>query len=102
MGSWLYEYRLNNSSFTSEQWDTINSGVTKDSLSVIEEAIEKNTTDIEEFKSQVNPAITNLQSDVEEISNGLDNKVDKDLFKLTKLTFYMKDGTTQELSVYCS
>ena len=29
LGSWEYEYTLNNSSFTSDQWEAINSGITK-------------------------------------------------------------------------
>lgn len=31
-GSWSYEYTLNNSSFTEEQWKAINSGITKELL----------------------------------------------------------------------
>lgn len=31
-GQWLFEYTLNNSSFTAEQWATINSGLTQNSL----------------------------------------------------------------------
>ena len=31
-GEWLFEYTLNNSSFTAEQWATINSGITSASL----------------------------------------------------------------------
>ena len=33
--SWEYEYTLNNSSFTSAQWDAINSGITKELVSQI-------------------------------------------------------------------
>lgn len=37
---WLFEYELNNSSFTSEQWATINSGLTQSSVTQdIEDAI---------------------------------------------------------------
>ena len=37
---WLYEYELNNSSFTAEQWATINSGLTQSSVTQeIEDAI---------------------------------------------------------------
>lgn len=32
-GEWLFEYELNNSSFTAEQWATINSGLTSSSVS---------------------------------------------------------------------
>lgn len=32
-GAWAYEYTLNNSSFTEEQWKAINSGITNDYLS---------------------------------------------------------------------
>lgn len=31
-GEWLFEYELNNSSFTAEQWATINSGLTQSSV----------------------------------------------------------------------
>lgn len=34
-GSWIFEYSLNNSSFTSEQWKAINSGITADIVALI-------------------------------------------------------------------
>ena len=34
-GAWVYEYTLNNSSFTEEQWKAINSGITNDYLSTL-------------------------------------------------------------------
>lgn len=40
---WLFEYELNNSSFTAEQWATINSGLTQQSVT---QQIEEATSDI--------------------------------------------------------
>lgn len=37
-GAWVYEYTLNNSSFTADQWSAINSGITKEKLEEIESA----------------------------------------------------------------
>ena len=34
-GAWVYEYTLNNSSFTEAQWKAINSGITNDYLSTL-------------------------------------------------------------------
>lgn len=34
--AWEYEYTLNNSSFTSEQWEAINSGITSDLIAYLE------------------------------------------------------------------
>ena len=34
-GAWIYEYTLNNSSFTEAQWKAINSGITNDYLSTL-------------------------------------------------------------------
>ena len=60
---WLFEYALNNSSFTSNQWKTINSNITEEWKNSIETNIE---TEIAERKS----ADTSLQ-------NQINNKVDK-------------------------
>lgn len=59
---WLFEYALNNSSFTSNQWKTINSNITEEWKNSIETDIE---TEIAERKS----ADTSLQ-------NQINNKVD--------------------------
>lgn len=60
---WLFEYALNNSSFTSNQWKAINSNITEEWKNSIETDIE---TEIAERKS----ADTSLQ-------NQINNKVDK-------------------------
>lgn len=39
--SWEYEYTLNNSSFTANQWATINSGATKDKIDSIDDKLGK-------------------------------------------------------------
>lgn len=37
---WLFEYALNNSSFTAAQWETINSGITADEVELINTALQ--------------------------------------------------------------
>ena len=39
-GAWSFEYTLNNSSFTAEQWSAINSGITSDKITTMESNIE--------------------------------------------------------------
>lgn len=40
--SWIFEYALNNSSFTSNQWASINSGVTANDVSLAQSALQPN------------------------------------------------------------
>lgn len=40
--SWQFEYELNNSSFTAEQWAAINSGITSSGVSLISTALQPN------------------------------------------------------------
>lgn len=40
--SWVFEYELNNSSFTAAQWDAINSGITSGDVSLIGTALQPN------------------------------------------------------------
>lgn len=42
--TWEFEYTLNNSSFTAEQWATINSGVTEETIRELEEASANHVT----------------------------------------------------------
>lgn len=65
---WLYEYDLNNSSFTAEQWATINSGLTQASVD----------EDIQEAISQVGSGIEVYDTE-EEMEEDLPNKQDGDL-----------------------
>ena len=59
---WLFEYALNNSSFTSNQWKTINSNITEEWKNSIETDIE---TEISERKS----ADTSLQNQINNKAN---------------------------------
>ena len=45
-GSWVFEYNLNNSSFTSDQWAAINSGATPEIIASIGQVTGKNIGDI--------------------------------------------------------
>ena len=54
--SWVYEYRLNNSSFTSAQWASINSGATTQSIN----QISTNTTNISSLQTSKQDVISDL------------------------------------------
>ena len=43
---WLYEYDLNNSSFTAQQWAVINSGITADKVAEIDETVRFTAQDL--------------------------------------------------------
>lgn len=48
-GSWVFEYALNNSSFTAQQWATINSGATQENIS----QITTNKNDLDDLGDEV-------------------------------------------------
>lgn len=78
-GKWEFEYELNNSSFTAQQWASINSEITKE----LKEQIITNKNNISSNASNISTnasSITNLQNDKEDKSN------------LKKLAY--KDGLT--------
>lgn len=54
--SWVYEYRLNNSSFTSAQWASINSGATTQSIN----QISTNTSNINSLQTSKQDTISDL------------------------------------------
>lgn len=56
--TWMFEYNLNNSSFTANQWETINSGMTptdKTKLDTIEQGANKTVVDSSLSNSSTNP-----------------------------------------------
>ena len=55
--TWQFEYDLNNSSFTAEQWNTINSGITSDSIPTKVSELENDSNFIND--TQLNGALTN-------------------------------------------
>lgn len=64
--TWLYEYTLNNSSFTAEQWATINSGLTQQSVDEdIQEALADVGADIDVY-----PTEQDLDSDLSNLDDG--------------------------------
>ena len=71
---WHYEYTLNNSSFTAEQWATINSGLTQDSVTAeIGEAISGEVTARNSaISSAISTEVSNRNS---AISNAIDEEV---------------------------
>ena len=81
---WLFEYDLNNSSFTAEQWATINSGLTQQSVD----------EDIQEAISQVGSGIEVYDTE-EEMEEDLPNKQDDDLVG----TLSADDGELQDASL---
>lgn len=75
---WLFEYNLNNSSFTAAQWATIQSGFTsadKDKLNGIETQANKTVVDDALSSSSENPVQNKI------IKSVLDTKVDKETGK---------------------
>lgn len=56
--SWVFEYRLNNSSFTSDQWASINSGATTQSIN----QISTNTTNINSLQTSKQDVIGDLST----------------------------------------
>lgn len=74
---WLYEYTLNNSSFTQAQWDAINSGVT--------------TGDVSAIRSIGNGTVTVLNSGAESIGSFTLNQSGD-------TTIVLPDGSTQYLN----
>lgn len=60
-GEWLYEYTLNNSSFTSDQWKAINSAIT--------------SGDVEKLRSLMSRE--DLDQKFEELSGSISGKVDR-------------------------
>jgi chromosome segregation ATPase len=66
-GNWAFEYSLNNSSFTAEQWAAINSTITKDLVN----QISTNKADIVDLNTRV----TNNEEDIATLKNDLSNEV---------------------------
>ena len=80
---WMFEYALNNSSFTAAQWATINSGITASDVDQIESnknAIQQINVDLQN-KANVNDVYSKTEADEEfatktELENGLSGKAD--------------------------
>lgn len=62
-GSWQYQYTINNTAFTQEQWDAINSGATDEKIAEIDD--------------KANISHTHAQSDVTGLSAALSGKLDQ-------------------------
>lgn len=71
--SWQFEYTLNNSSFTSEQWDAIQSGITS---ALVTKLNGLPTTDTIALKSEVESAISTEASAREGADNTLQSNID--------------------------
>lgn len=73
---WLFEYSLNNSSFTSNQWATVNSGATAQSVSdtashLVDTTVHVTTAD----KTKWDAAEPNVQSDWNQSDNTADDYI---------------------------
>ena len=62
---WLFEYRLNNSSFTAAQWAALNSGVTADVIKALQDADKANAKAIADEKVAREQADTTLQGNID-------------------------------------
>ena len=80
-----YEYTLNNSSYTQEQWDAINSGITADNLNSLNSHVSNNDNPHNVTKSQVGLSNVDNTSDVDkpisnaqaEVNTSLLNKIEE-------------------------
>jgi hypothetical protein len=73
---WVYEYTINNSGFTAEQWAAINSGITatlKDQITTNKNQISTNSRDIDLLKNSKVDAVT-YTADITELRNAVDTK----------------------------
>ena len=68
--SWIYEYTLNNSSFTSDQWKAINSGITKEKLSNILNNLDTKVDKVEGKGLSANDFTTDLLNKLNSIEEG--------------------------------
>ena len=76
--TWLYEYTLNNSSFTAEQWATINSGITGVSTSVTSgdenpvtsDAVYQALQTIDGADIEVYPTLADAEADLANLEEG--------------------------------
>ena len=66
---WLFEYRLNNSSFTAAQWAALNSGVTADVIKTLQDADKANAKAIADEKVAREQADTTLQGNIDKKQN---------------------------------
>ena len=92
-GKWEYEYPLNNSGFTSEQWNAINSGITdedvkripaKNKIYLTTDHLDKETITYEDGKVKVGKT---TQDDI-------DSRIKRSELKCEEWKFYMKDSDT--------
>ena len=93
---WIKEYTINNSGFTSEQWNAINSGITdedvkripaKDKTYLTTDHLDKETIIYEDGKVKVG----------EVISNDIDSRIKRSELKCEEWKFYMKDSNTPKI-----
>ena len=80
--SWVFEYALNNSSFTSDQWAAINSGATTTNIG----QITTNATAIGTLQSLTTTVKTDLVSAVNEVNSTASGKVSDVQFNGTSIT----------------
>lgn len=82
---WLFEYALNNSSFTSEQWKTINSNITEESINEMNTAILKNGDEIKEISKTIqNKAVVITVNTTVALSEDRQTTLKPSLFGLEK------------------
>lgn len=65
---WVFEYPLNNSSFTAEQWSAINSGITEESVQEIQSSVDNLESSVDNLEGSVE----DISSEIESIQGDLD------------------------------
>ena len=74
---WIYEYTLNNSSFTQAQWDAINSGITSGDVSAFEAHIQNTTIHVTQQDKETWGAKQNAITSNNMLSSDLVNDTNK-------------------------
>lgn len=74
---WLFEYRLNNSSFTAAQWAALNSGVTADVIKALQDADKANAKAIADEKVERIAAVNAEATNREDADDALQENIDK-------------------------
>ena len=101
--TWNFEYELNNSSFTAEQWSAINSGISSGKISEIEGLIasKANNTDLSNLRDALNiqtNKITTIEAELPTKATQIKASVDSTPIFYNVLGLKLLDKNNQEIS----
>jgi hypothetical protein len=102
LSCWLYEYTINNSYFTSDQWSAINSGVTEDLVKWWDKSKIYLTTNDLDGTTIIYDTKDKKVKIGQTAQNDIDNRVKKSDLKCEEWTFWMKDETSSTYAIVLS